>query len=54
LGHTWELGLAEHTGRKASDAWRNVMTSGAILSPLQPARRMAPPSPVRVIAGSGW
>ena len=30
LGHTWELALAEHAGRKAApDAWRRVMTSGA-------------------------
>jgi hypothetical protein len=51
LGHTWEIGLVEYGGRKASDAWRNVMTSGQILPPSAPSRRFAPPSPARVFVG---
>ena len=49
LGHVWELGLIEFGGRPpTADAWRAVLNGGAILAPSQPARRDAPPSPVRV------
>jgi hypothetical protein len=54
LGFTWEIALAEHGGRPASpDAWRRILREGAsaILPPSSPARRMAPPSPARVIVG---
>jgi hypothetical protein len=53
LGHTWEIGIAEYSGRPATDAWRPILAGGAaaILPPSAPARRMAPPSPVRVIVG---
>lgn len=39
-GQLWEFGLHEHygRGRKASDAWRNVMATGNILPPSMPAR----------------
>jgi hypothetical protein len=48
-GHVWELGLIEFGGRPANmDAWRAVMSSGAILPPSAPARRDAPPSAVRI------
>jgi hypothetical protein len=54
MGWVWELGLHEHTGRRAApDSWRRVLEGGAILPPSVP-RRMAPPSPVRVIVGGGW
>jgi hypothetical protein len=48
-GWVWELGLIEFGGRPANmDAWRAVMSSGAILPPSAPARRDAPPSAVRI------
>jgi hypothetical protein len=51
-GWVWELGLIEFGGRPANaDAWRAVMSSGTILAPSQPARRMPPPSPVRIYGG---
>jgi hypothetical protein len=50
-GWTWELALVEYGGKPATDAWRQVLSSGAILPPSAPARRMAPPSPARVIVG---
>jgi hypothetical protein len=50
-GWVWELALHEHVGRKASDAWRKVLETGNILAPSQPARRDAPPSPVRIYGG---
>jgi hypothetical protein len=53
-GHTWELALAEHVGRKVSpDAWRRILREGssAILPPSAPARRFAPPSPAQVLVG---
>jgi hypothetical protein len=56
LGFTWELALSEHSGRPASpDAWRRILREGAsaVLPPSAPARRMAPPSPARVVVG-GW
>ena len=56
LGVLWEVGLLEYGGRAASpDAWRKIMREGAsaVLPPSAPARRMAPPSPARVIVG-GW
>jgi hypothetical protein len=54
LGNVWELGLVEYGGKPAApDAWRRVMEGGAsaILPPSAPARRMAPPSQVRVVVG---
>lgn len=51
-GQLWEFGLHEHygRGRKASEsAWRNVMTSGAILPPSRPGRSREVPSSVRMI-----
>jgi hypothetical protein len=55
LGHVWEFGLVlpdQGGGKPANaDAWRRVLATGAILPPSAPARRMAPPSPVRVIVG---
>jgi hypothetical protein len=54
LGVTWELGLLEFGGKPASpDSWRRILTGGAaaILPPSAPARRMAPPSQVRVVSG---
>jgi hypothetical protein len=53
LGHVWEFGLVPpgHGGGKpASDAWKLVL-NGSVLAPSQPARRMAPPSPARVVVG---
>jgi hypothetical protein len=53
LGHVWEFGLVlpgQSGGKPASDAWRRVL-DGSVLAPSQPARRMAPPSPVRVVVG---
>jgi hypothetical protein len=54
LGVTWEIGILEYGGRPADPAaWRRILTGGAsaILPPSSPARRMAPPSPVRVVTG---
>jgi len=54
LGVTWEIGIIEYGGRPADPtAWRRILTGGAsaILPPSSPARRMAPPSPVRVVTG---
>jgi hypothetical protein len=53
IGHVWEFGLVPpgHGGGKpASDAWKRVL-NGSVLAPSLPARRMPPPSPVRVVAG---
>jgi hypothetical protein len=50
-GWTWELGLVEYGGRPASEAWRGVLNSGAILPPSAPARRDAPLSRARVVQG---
>jgi hypothetical protein len=33
VGTVWELGLAEHGGPRASDAWRQVMETGNVLPP---------------------
>jgi hypothetical protein len=55
-GHVWEFGLTppHYGGKPASpDAWRKVLDTGNALLPSAPARRMAPPSPARVIVG-GW
>jgi hypothetical protein len=49
-GVIWSVGITTFGGKKATDAWRRVLT-GVILSQSQPARRMAPPSPARVIIG---
>jgi hypothetical protein len=54
LGHTWELALGEHAGRRASpDAWKRVLQQGAsaIMPPNAPARRFAPSAAVRIVAG---
>jgi hypothetical protein len=54
LGHTWELGLAEHSGKPASpDAWKRIMREGAsaILPPSAPVRRIEPASPVKIYGG---
>jgi hypothetical protein len=54
LGHVWELGLAEHTGRPASpNAWKLILAGGAaaILPPSAPARRVEAPSQVRIYVG---
>jgi hypothetical protein len=52
LGHVWELGLIEFGGKPANmDAWRAVMSSGTILPPSPPARRMPPLSQVRIYGG---
>lgn len=39
VGCVWELGLHEYykRGRPASDAWRNVMATGNVLTPTRPA-----------------
>jgi hypothetical protein len=54
LGHVWELGLAEHSGKPAADGWKRIIREGAsaILPPSAPARRDAPLNPVRIV--SGW
>jgi hypothetical protein len=55
LGHVWEFGIVSpnHGGKPASaDGWRTVLSTGNVLPPSAPARRMAPPSPVRIV--SGW
>jgi hypothetical protein len=52
-----EVGLAEYTGRVASDAnWRRVLETRAILRMTASARRVAPASPSRVIVSDhgGW
>jgi hypothetical protein len=54
LGTVWEIGISEHAGRPAdATAWRRVLAGGAaaIRPPSAPARRMAPPSPVRIFGG---
>jgi hypothetical protein len=54
LGHLWEIGVSEYSGRPASpDAWRRVLTQGAaaILPPSAPARRVEAPSQVRIYVG---
>jgi hypothetical protein len=53
LGHVWEFGIVPpgHGGGKpTSDAWKRVL-EGSVLAPSTPARRMAPPSQVRVVVG---
>jgi hypothetical protein len=52
LGNVWEFSLVPpgHGGKPATDAWRLVL-GGSVLGPSAPARRMAPPSPVRIYGG---
>jgi hypothetical protein len=52
LGHVWEFGIVppNHGGKPASAAWQRVL-EGSVLAPSPPARRMAPPSPVRIYGG---
>jgi hypothetical protein len=54
LGHLWEIGISEYSGRPASpDSWKRILREGAsaILPPSAPARRMPPPSNVRIFGG---
>jgi hypothetical protein len=53
MGHVWEFGIVppNHGGKPAdANGWRKVL-DGSILAPSQPARRDAPPPPVRVVVG---
>jgi hypothetical protein len=48
-GQLFEAGLLPYGGRPASDAWKNVLTTGAVLSSTRPARPREAPSTVRLV-----
>jgi hypothetical protein len=50
-GVVWAIGVAPFGGKPATDVWRAVLKGGNVLAPSQPARRMAPLSPVRIYGG---
>jgi hypothetical protein len=54
MGYVWEFAIVPpgHGGGKpASDAWRTVLSTGNVLPPSAPARRVAAPSQVRIYGG---